>query len=55
MSLPLAPRLLYPVSSLTPPQFDFRPLEEIETNIRTIGKDIIRILGEMTGGNGAAK
>jgi type I restriction enzyme M protein len=32
-----------------------RPLEEIEAEIRTIEKDIIQMLGEVTGGNDAAK
>ena len=31
-----------------------RPLEEIEADIRTIEKDIMRMLAEVTGGNGGA-
>ena len=37
-------------------QFDSppRPLEEIEADIRAIEKDIMRMLAEVTGGNGGA-
>jgi type I restriction enzyme M protein len=32
-----------------------RPLEEIEADIRTIEKDIMRMLAEVTGGNAGTR